>query len=170
MTAEIADLERDLGIARADAAALRRQLDQQVTYERERIMQEAVRRHATGRTAEQWVMATRRLVTDPPADTMFGQLHVRDARIAPRIVKPTTRGGRYLNGDTREAGPGSHIGLGLCGLPLMADESWVRADHALKHAFNHQQRSGSCECYPLCGMCSYLSGQPTIDAAMEALR
>lgn len=162
-------LDRDLRLARARADSLQLQLDQQVSHERELIMRSAVERHAAGKSRERWVVATHRSLSDDP-NNVLGVLHVKDPTAPPRIVKPTTRHGRYQNGDTREAGPGSHIGLALCKLPLMADELWVVADHVLKSAARQQKNGGSGRYVALCGMCSYLSGQPTIEAAMEALR
>jgi hypothetical protein len=38
----------------------------------------------------------------------------------------------------------------------------------LEESRNHQRNGGVCRCIALCGMCSYLSGQPTVDAAWEA--
>lgn len=155
-------LRSDLDYAERKYEDLRRQIDEQVSNERERIMQDALRRHAKGERDQRWVVATRRLVCDAEEEGVFGVLHVRDAMQAPRIVKPTVRlRGRYMNGETREAGPGSHVGLALCGLPFMAEQLWVVADRLLKFNSNG---------YELCGMCSYLSGQPTIEAAREALR
>lgn len=143
--------------------------EQYLHQERQRIMADAQRNHARGKLTEQWVGATYRVVEHSATGPVFGTLHVRDPHAPPLLKEPTTRGGRYLSGRTREAGPGSHIGLALCGWPLMADELWVAARGILQHAYNRQRHAGVCDSVALCGMCSYLSGQPTIDAAWEAI-
>ena len=107
-----------------------------------------------------------RLINDdvPP----MGVLHVQDPAVPPHLVTPATVRGRYLDGSIREAGPGSHIGRALCGLPMMADEVWCAARSTLQHAVNHGRRE-VCGCAALCGMCSYLSACPTFETALEAM-
>lgn len=141
---------------------LQRQLDTQVSYERDNLMRDATRRYKAGRMTRTWVIATHRLITADHEDVA----HHHDPLTPPRTVTPTTvRRPRYLNGDIRDAGPGSHIGVALCGRPLMADELWCRADHLIRGP-----ASNANSFLTLCGMCSYLSGQPTLSDAWEVLR
>jgi hypothetical protein len=129
--------------------------------ERNRIMADNLRRHQQGKIRERWLIATNRRLDNDSSST----LHCRDATSPPHLAEPTTVRGRYINGRIREAGPGSYIGLALCGEPLLADHLWVTADHALKAAYRNPNSR-----YELCGMCSYLAGTPTIEAAWEACR
>ncbi|WP_326642942.1 hypothetical protein OG884_05945 [Streptosporangium sp. NBC_01755] len=149
----------------AENTRLTREAAQQVIWERERIMRDWTRRAAKPPAGTEWMAPTNRLAADDgPA---FGVLHVRDPAVSPHLAPPTTRRGRYLSGDVREAGPGSYIGKTLCGEPMMADEVWCSARGSLQHAVNHG-KTGPCRCVELCGMCSYLSACPTIEAAWEA--
>jgi len=152
---------------RAERDRLIREAAEQVSQERERIMRDALRCATKPRTGTEWVAPANRLLVDVDGPS-FGVLHVRDPAVPPYLAPPTTRRGRYLSGDVREAGPGSHIGKALCGLPLMADEVWCSARGSLQHAVNHG-RAGLCECVALCGMCSYLSACPTVETALEAM-
>lgn len=146
---------------------LTREAAQQVTWERERIMREWTRRAAKPPARTEWMAPTSRLIVDGDGPA-FGTLHVRDPAVPPHLAPPTTRRGRYLSGDVREAGPGSYIGKALCGWPMMADELWCSARGSLQHAVNHG-RAGLCSCVELCGLCSYLSACPTLEAAWEAM-
>lgn len=155
-------LENDRDYYKSLAEDRQKALDSQVTDERERIMRDATRRFETGKMDSTWVAATRQI---PDTRKAWGLLHHRDPSTPPKIVPPTTRvRPRYLNGDIRDAGPGSHIGVALCGLPLLAEELWIRADHMIKAGANGGWVPD------LCGMCSYLAGQPTVDAAWEAIK
>jgi hypothetical protein len=135
--------------------------DQWLAGERDRIIADNLRRGQQGKIRESWMIATnQRLDDDWP-----GALHCRDPHTQPHLAPPTTVRGRYINGRIREAGPGSYIGLALCGEPLLADHLWVTANHCLKAASRNPNSR-----YELCGMCSYLAGTPTIEAAWEACR
>lgn len=165
----VEDLTADLEYWKTHAEQLQRELDTGVSAWRDRIMRDATRRYDTGPHTSTWVVATRRIPDAADTGGVWGLLHRRDPVVPPRIVPPKPSGGqraRYLTGEVRDAGPGSHIGVALCGLPLMADELWIKADRLIKSAAG---RSGTSDT-ALCGLCSYLAGTPTLDAAWEAIR
>src|SRR5262249_5897209 len=139
LAARVAELEKELDGLRAYA--------RWVHEERQRIMADNQRRFSRGQIRQEWVAPTNCRLEDDP---LLGRLHARDPAAAPYFAKPTTVRGRYIDGKTRNAGPGSYIGRALCGWVLMADELWINARHLLR--LNPSQ-------FELCGMCSYLSGQ-----------
>lgn len=149
-----------------EVTRLRREAAEQVTWERERTMSRWTKQATNPDAGVRWMSPTNRLL-DAGEDPSLGLLHVHDPAVPPYLAKPATKRGRYQSGDIREAGPGSYIGKTLCGMPMMADELWCSARRTLQHAVNHNS-SGLCRCVELCGMCSYLSACPTVEAAWEA--
>ncbi|MFI6510087.1 hypothetical protein ACIBCT_20985 [Streptosporangium sp. NPDC050855] len=159
-------LRREALFLRVEVDRLRREADEQVSAARAQTMTNWLRRSAHPPAGTLWMGPTNHLAPDDgPA---FGTLHVRDPAVPPHLEPPTTRRGRYTSGAVREAGPGSYIGVTLCGQPMMADDLWCAARGILQHAANHA-KTELCRCVELCGKCSYLSACPTVEAALEAM-